>query len=82
MTQTRARELHVSNAQGPREAGTQTRGQSQVCLVTKPKLLNDVKLRPSKRVFKINIRGANKEIQKETGEPKGYQKEKKKELEG
>lgn len=41
-------------------------------LVTKPKLSNDVKLRPSKRVFKINIRGANKEIQKETGETKGY----------
>lgn len=45
-------------------------------LVRKPKFLNDVKLRPSKKVFKINIRVANKEIQKETGETKGYQKEK------
>lgn len=49
--------------------------------ITKPKLLNDVKLRSSKKVLKVNIRSANKEIQKETGN-KRVSKRKKKELEG
>lgn len=44
-------------------------------LVTKPKLLNDMKLRSKgKKALKVNIKSANKEIPKETGERKGYQR--------
>lgn len=50
-------------------------------LVTKPKLLNDVKLRSrGEKVLKINIKDANKEIQKETGNERVSKG--KKELEG